>query len=180
MGVSFSMSDVAKITGLHKNTIRNYIQRGELKGRKVDEGLGKQRWVVDEEDLKLCYIPQIARHFSAKTDRAYLMEQERREKEYLRRIRELERRISDLQEELTQARVRHGELEAAASKEKRVTALFEKNTADLIRAFLKAYESMGPRGHKRLKDDYNIYLEYIEQNRYAINVKENKIEYTFG
>ena len=35
MGISFSMSDVAKITGLHKNTIRNYIQRGELKGKKV-------------------------------------------------------------------------------------------------------------------------------------------------
>jgi len=71
-------------------------------------------------------------------------------------------------------------LPANAAVEEAVAALFEKNTADLIRAFLKAYESMGPRGHKRLKDDYNIYLEYIEQNRYAINVKENKIEYTFG
>lgn len=43
MGVSFSMADVARITGLHKNTVRNYIQRGELKAKKVDEGLGKQK-----------------------------------------------------------------------------------------------------------------------------------------
>jgi DNA-binding transcriptional MerR regulator len=40
VGVSFSMSDVAKITGLHKNTIRNYIQRGELK-QKTMEPIGE-------------------------------------------------------------------------------------------------------------------------------------------
>ncbi len=180
MGVSFSMSDVAKITGLHKNTIRNYIQRGELKGKKVDEGLGKQRWVVDEEDLKLCDIPQIAKHFSANTDRAYLSEQERREKEHLRTIREQEQRIAELTEELAQARVRHGELEAAASEEKRVTARFEKNAADLIKAFMEMSEYMSPRVHKQLKDRSNIYLEYIGPKHYAIHVGENRIEYTTG
>ena len=59
MEFSFSMADVAKITSLHKNTIRNYIQRGELKAKKIDEGLGKQRWMIEEEDLRLCDIPQI-------------------------------------------------------------------------------------------------------------------------
>jgi DNA-binding transcriptional MerR regulator len=174
------MSDLAKITGLHKNTIRNYIQRGELKGKKVDEGLGKQRWVVDEEDLKLCDIPQIAKHFSAKTDRAYLTEQERREKEHLRTIREQEKRIAELTEELAQARLKHGELEAAASEDKRVIAIYEKNTADLIRAFMEMSEYVSPRVHKRLKDRSNIYLEYIGPNHHAINVKENKIEYKTG
>ncbi len=177
------MSDVAKITGLHKNTIRNYIQRGELKGKKVDEGLGKQRWIVEEEDLRLCDIPQIAKHFSAKTDRAYLTEQERREKEYLRTIREQEKRIAELTEELAQARVRHGELEAAASDVYRdkVVATLEKNNADLIKAFTgDAYQFVGPRGRKQLKEAWNICIEYIEPDHYAITVKENKIEYTFG
>jgi DNA-binding transcriptional MerR regulator len=176
------MSDLAKITGLHKNTIRNYIQRGELKGKKVDEGLGKQRWVVDEEDLKLCDIPQIAKHFSLKADRAYLSEQERKEEEYLRTIRELERRIAELTEELAQARVRHSELEAAASDVYRdkVIATLEKNNADLIRAFLKMREFVSQTGYKRLKDGWNIYLEYIEPNHYAIYVGENKIEYKTG
>jgi DNA-binding transcriptional MerR regulator len=168
------MSDIAKITGLHKNTIRNYIQRGELKGKKVDEGLGKQRWVVDEEDLKLCDIPQIAKHFSAKTDRAYLTEQERKEKEYLRRIREQEQRIAELKEELAQAGTRHRELEA---EDKRVIAIYEKNNCDLIWAFTEMRGYVSPRVHKRLKEGSNIYLECIEPDRYAIHVKENKIEY---
>lgn len=166
MGVSFSMSDVAKITGLHKNTIRNYIQRGELKGKKVDEGLGKQRWVVDEEDLKLCDNPQISRHFSAKNDRAYLTEQERR--------------IAELTEELAQARSKHSELEAAASEDKRLIAIYEKNTADLIKAFIEMSEYVSPRVHKRLKDRWNIYLEYIGPKHYAIHVGENRIEYKTG
>lgn len=174
MGVSFSMSDLAKITGLHKNTIRNYIQRGELKGRKVDEGLGKQRWVVDEEDLKLCDIPKIAKHFSATTDRAYLSEQERREKEYLRTIREQEQRITELKEELTQARARHREVEA---EDKRVIAIYERNNCDLIWAFAQMHGNVSPSGRKRLKDRSKIYLECIEPNRFAIHVKENRIEY---
>jgi DNA-binding transcriptional MerR regulator len=180
VGVSFSMSDVAKITGLHKNTIRNYIQRGELKGRKVDEGLGKQRWMIEEEELRLCDVPQIAKHFSPKNDRAYLTEQERKEKEYLRRIREQEQRIAELTEELAQARMKHSELEAAASEDKRVIAIYEKNTADLIKVFIEMSEYVSPRVHKRLKDRSNIYLEQITPNHYAINVKDNKIEYKTG
>lgn len=178
MGVSFSMSDVAKITGLHKNTIRNYIQRGELNGRKVDEGLGKQKWMIEEEDLRLCDIPQIAKHFSEKTDRAYLTERERREKEYLRRIREQEQRIAELTEELAQARARHSELEAAASEDKRMIALSEKNASDLIRAFMEMSEYMSPRVHKRLKDRSKIYLEHIGPRHYAIHIGENRIEYS--
>src|SRR5450756_900763 len=121
------MSDVAKITGLHKNTIRNYIQRGELKGKKVDEGLGKQRWMIEEEDLRLCDIPQIAKHFSGKNDRAYQTEQERKEKEYLRRIREQEQQVKELKHELDQARLKHRELKEAASnsEDKRLIAEFK-------------------------------------------------------
>ena len=180
MGISFSMSDVARITGLHKNTIRNYIQRGELKGKKIDEGPGKQRWMIEEEDLRLCDIPQIAKHFSLKNDNAYLTEQERKEREYLRRIREQEERIAELTEELAQARSALRELEARTSEDylQQKIEILDKDCADLIRAFLKMREFVSQRGEKQLKDRFGIYLEHVGPNRFAVHMGENKIEYS--
>ena len=52
-------SKVAGMTGLHKNTIRNYIQRRELKATLIDNGVGKQKWVISKRDLFTCGISEL-------------------------------------------------------------------------------------------------------------------------
>ena len=44
----YSVSEIARITGLHPNTIRNNIKVGNLKGKR---GIFSNRWRVEGSDL---------------------------------------------------------------------------------------------------------------------------------
>ena len=61
MGRQLTISEVAKLTGLHKNTIRNYIKDGKLKADLAGNKKGNQRLLIDEEYLYNCGIPNIVR-----------------------------------------------------------------------------------------------------------------------
>ena len=62
MAESFTMAQVAALTGLHKNTIRKYVKLGDLKATLEDRGVGKQRWIIAKDQLYNCGIPEITRH----------------------------------------------------------------------------------------------------------------------
>jgi hypothetical protein len=173
------MADVVRITGLHKNTIRNYVQRGELKGKKIDEGLGKQKWVIDEEDLRLCDIPQIARHFSGKSDRAYLTEQEQKEKEYLRKIRDQEQTIMELSRRLSEntKKLNHLELTTSESFMHQKIINLESEAKDLAYGLYHALWFVSKRRANYLWQWKQIGLEVYDAKFYLC-VGGNRIEYT--
>jgi hypothetical protein len=62
MDNALTIRDVAIMTGLHRNTIRNYVKAGRLKATLIDEGTGRQRYVIDREALYNCGIPKVLSH----------------------------------------------------------------------------------------------------------------------
>lgn len=62
MADALTIRAVSTMTGLHRNTIRNYVKAGKLKATLVDEGTGRQRYVIGREDLYNCGIPKLLAH----------------------------------------------------------------------------------------------------------------------
>jgi excisionase family DNA binding protein len=52
MNSLLTVKDVAKILQVHTVTIRRYLNKGILKGIKVDSIKGKGRWRIPEESLQ--------------------------------------------------------------------------------------------------------------------------------
>jgi hypothetical protein len=59
---TLSIREAAIMTGLHRNTIRNYVKAGRLKATLIQEGKGKDRYVISRADLYTCGIPNIMAH----------------------------------------------------------------------------------------------------------------------
>jgi hypothetical protein len=59
VGNKLTMLDVSRLTGLHKNTINNYRKRSLLKFELVGGGKGRQVWLIDQDSLYNCGVPQI-------------------------------------------------------------------------------------------------------------------------
>ncbi|MBU4174200.1 MAG: hypothetical protein KJ686_04765 [Actinobacteria bacterium] len=57
-GNKYTFTQVSQMTGLHKNTIRNYYKKGLLTAHKEKRG-GIEVLVVLEEDLYHCGVPKI-------------------------------------------------------------------------------------------------------------------------
>lgn len=135
MGNKLTMLDVARLTGLHKNTVRNYIQRGVLKAELKDEGLGKQAWVIDEDYLYNCGVPQILQRLGPqeaeqrvhKEDAAELRIPDRYIEELLRVTREL----TNAQSELSGMRVQVPMLQAAKEERDQLQEQREELAAQL-------------------------------------------------
>jgi hypothetical protein len=62
MAEPLTIRDISVMTGLHRNTIRNHVKAGRLKATLLEEGTGRQRYVIDREDLYNCGIPSILAH----------------------------------------------------------------------------------------------------------------------
>lgn len=54
----YTMLDISKLTGLHKNTVRRWVLAGKLKGERVQRG-GYEVWVVRGQDLYHSGIPKL-------------------------------------------------------------------------------------------------------------------------
>lgn len=48
---TYTLSEIAALTGLHKNTVRNYLKKGILKATLQDRTSGGQTWVITEHNL---------------------------------------------------------------------------------------------------------------------------------
>lgn len=59
---TLTMREVAIMTGLHKNSVRNYVKAGRLKATMIQEGPGKDRYVIRRADLYDCGIPAVLAH----------------------------------------------------------------------------------------------------------------------
>lgn len=59
---SLTIRETAIVTGLHRNTIRNYVKAGRLKASLIGEGRGKQKYIIRRDDLYNCGIPQVLAH----------------------------------------------------------------------------------------------------------------------
>lgn len=92
-----TISEVAGMTGLHKNTIRNYILRRELKATFIDNGRGKQKWVVSKKDLFTCGILEITARLDKDEIREMLDSEEKKE---LRKRNELIKSQKEIIEQL--------------------------------------------------------------------------------
>lgn len=57
-----TIRETAIVTGLHRNTIRNYVKAGRLKANLIGEGRGKQKYIIKREDLYNCNIPRVLAH----------------------------------------------------------------------------------------------------------------------
>lgn len=55
---NLTIRDVSKLLGVHPNTIRNYIRRGQLQADKVTLD-GKETWVIGKNHLYSCGVPEI-------------------------------------------------------------------------------------------------------------------------
>ena len=45
--VAVSVAEAARITGLHPETVREYLRAGRIKGRQIG-----RTWIVEERDLR--------------------------------------------------------------------------------------------------------------------------------
>ena len=57
-----TIREASIVTGLHRNTIRNYVKAGRLKANLIGEGTGKQKYIIEREDLYSCDIPRVLAH----------------------------------------------------------------------------------------------------------------------
>ena len=117
---SYTLREVATITGLHKNTISNYVKRGVLKAELVGEGTGKQKWVIRADDLYHCGVPAILAHLGPQEVEARLAQAEAGKTtssdEALSEIIRLSRELLVAREELAALRVQIPMLQAAQNE----------------------------------------------------------------
>ena len=137
MGDKLTMLDVARLTGLHKNTIRNYIQRGVLKAELKDEGLGKQAWVVDEDYLYNCGVPQILERLGPQDVEQRVHKQDASElripDKYIEELLRVTRELAVTQSELTGLRVQVPMLQAAQEERDQLKAQKETLAEQVVR-----------------------------------------------
>jgi uncharacterized protein YydD (DUF2326 family) len=111
-----TLTEVSKMTGLHKNTIRNYVKKGLLKAEKV-ELEGVMTWVIKREDLYNSGIPRLNSRLGpqevditmsrAETERHAVPEK------YLEEMSRLTRELLATTEEIAALRARVPALQAA-------------------------------------------------------------------
>jgi len=114
---ALTIREVSIMSGLHRNTIRNYVKAGLLKATLIDEGTGRQRYIISREDLYNCGVPRLLAHLGP------LEVQERLNKaqvqdtgETFREILRLNRDLLAATEELVGLRVQVPALKAAAEE----------------------------------------------------------------
>lgn len=136
MGDKLTMLEVARLTGLHKNTVRNYIQRGVLKAELVDEGLGKQAWVIDKDYLYNCGVPQILERLGPQDVEQRVHKQEASElsvpDKYIEELLRVTRELVSTQSELTGLRVQVPMLQAAQVERDHLKEEKEALAAELV------------------------------------------------
>lgn len=135
--------------------------------------------MIDEEDLRLCDVPQIARHFSGNNDRAYVTEQEQKEKEYLRKIREQEQNITELSRRLSETtrKLNHLELVTSESFMHQKMINLESEAKDLAYGLYCALWFLAKRRANYLWEWKQIGLEVYDA-RFWLCIGGNRIEYT--
>ena len=116
----YTLFEIAQMTGLHKNTIRNYVKSGQLKGKLEDNGAGKDTWLVDEKDLYNCGIPQIIGRLGPQDVEQRLQEKEVPQTQdfrvYAEEIMRLNRDLVSAKEELGMLRGQLPALQAAQAE----------------------------------------------------------------
>jgi len=132
------MLEVSKLTGLHKNTIRNYIKEGKLKAELSDSGKGKQTWVIEEADLYNCGIPYLLTRLGPQDTQQKLHKSSTAEftdpDKYLAEITRLHNELTAANTELGILRFQVPVLQAAQEERDRLAAKVEVTEAALAQA----------------------------------------------
>jgi excisionase family DNA binding protein len=111
---ALTIREVAIVTGLHRNTIRNYVKAGTLKATLVDKGLGRQRYLIGREDLYTCGIPKVLSHLGPLEVQERLSQAQAKDTDdTFAEIMRLNRELLAAREELAGLRVRVPALQAA-------------------------------------------------------------------
>lgn len=133
-GQYLTISEAAGMTGLHKNTVRNYVLRRELEATFIDNGVGKQKWVISKRNLFTCGIPEI----TARLDRDEVRDMiESKEQKELREKDELIKSQRELVEQL-----KLGIQESDEEIEELKSALLEAPAQRLIREHREEIEGL--------------------------------------
>ena len=121
MAEPLTIRDIAIMTGLHRNTIRNHVKAGNLKATLLEAGTGRQRYIIDRADLYNCGIPSIIAHLGptevqGRLDKA----QAEPHGDSLEEIIRLNRELLAAREELAGLRTQIPALQAAQEERDRV------------------------------------------------------------
>jgi excisionase family DNA binding protein len=115
---NLTIREVAIVTGLHRNTIRNYVKAGRLKANLIGEGRGKQKYLIKKEDLYNCDIPRVLAHLgplevTGRLEMAQVKKADSLTEEVIAETMRLNRELQAAREELGGLRVQVPMLQAA-------------------------------------------------------------------
>jgi hypothetical protein len=162
---TLTMRDVAIMTGLHKNTIRNYVKAGKLKATLIQEGKGKDRYLIRREDLYNCAIPNILAHLGPLEVRTRVEQAEAERRalgvdavgEIMRLNRELQNAVEELGglriqvPMLKAAQIERDQLAQEIAVERQNNAVLATKAADLKQALAEAQANMKWGARRRLQ-----------------------------
>ena len=118
---ALTIREVAIVTGLHRNTIRNYVKAGTLKATLVDKGTGRQRYLIGREDLYTCGIPKVLSHLGPLEVQERLSQAQAKDTDdTFAEIIRLNRELLAAREELAGLRVQVPALQAAQVERDRI------------------------------------------------------------
>lgn len=160
-GKYLTISEVAGMTDLHKNTIRNYVRRREIKATLIDNGIGKQKWVISKRDLLTSGIPELTARLDQDEIREILDTQEKK------KLRQLEITIDSQEqkiEELTwklKAEEKHvqGFLEGISNVEDQARRKVAEDVNNLRKVIWILFSSHNKKSLRQLKEEYGLSFE---------------------
>ncbi len=159
-GKYLTISEVARMTGLHKNTIRNYVLRRELEATFIDNGVGRQKWVISKRDLLTCGIPELTARLDQDEIKDILDSQEQK------KIRQLE--------------------ETVDTQKQRIEELTWKLEAEekQVQRFLEGISDVEDRARREVAEDLNnlrkvIWILFSSLDRKSIRRLEQENGITF-